>query len=461
MKKDGIRAAMSERVEKETLKSMVQRGTDNERITLEPPDRIWLTPQFAEAANVIGGGIYHVNLPPEDREGCTEYTRVSAASAALVVDELRKALTQAAIEVHVGFQHPRQWADCDLAICNERKRLMSTEPPPLDPEEIERAEAFREFWAEQDRDRPFDYAHPERYATFTKRYKPLAAASPAAPAIQNPGTADTNFPLSDTLKLLVEWAQHLHDSHNCDCHGWEQRSFLIEAAQRYQNEIAQAAPAAQQEDAERYHEGFDDAARVSRVLNTVAAPTPSLPARDAELFNDMRTRIESDAMDYHYATHVADHNPKRFTDCVERSCVERRQLLDRIASTLPAAAETVGERDEQRYRDGVEELSVKNAEIERLRQDATQNFRWAYQLLLALAKRRLAEANANLSDPDEWPAGQEWHEMVGSSHSIFLRGARAEAGIPNDAFIELIRAGEYDVDDLYDATLNDKENKDD
>jgi hypothetical protein len=49
---------------------------------------------------------------------------------------------------------------------------------------------------------------------------------------------DTNFPLSETLRLMVEWLQHLHESHNCDCHGWEQRSFLIEAAERYQREIA-------------------------------------------------------------------------------------------------------------------------------------------------------------------------------------------------------------------------------
>lgn len=82
---------------------------------------------------------------------------------------------------------------------------------------------------------------------------------------------------------------------------------------------------------------------------------------------------------------------------------------------------------------------------------AKRNFRWAYQLLLALAKRRLAEANAAREDDNDWPAGQEWHEMVGSSHSIFLRGAREEAGIPEDAFIRVIRSSECDVDDLYEA----------
>lgn len=80
-----------------------------------------------------------------------------------------------------------------------------------------------------------------------------------------------------------------------------------------------------------------------------------------------------------------------------------------------------------------------------------RNFRWAYQLLLALAKRRLADSNANLEFPDDWPGGQEWHEMVGSSHSIFLNAARDEAGIPHEEFLELIRNGTYDVEDLYDT----------
>jgi len=53
---------------------------------------------------------------------------------------------------------------------------------------------------------------------------------------------DTNLPLSETLRLSVEWLQHLHDDHDCDCHGWEQRSFLIEAAQRYRGEIASTTP---------------------------------------------------------------------------------------------------------------------------------------------------------------------------------------------------------------------------
>lgn len=79
-----------------------------------------------------------------------------------------------------------------------------------------------------------------------------------------------------------------------------------------------------------------------------------------------------------------------------------------------------------------------------------RNFRWAYKLLLALAKRCLADANANREHERDWPAGQQWNELVGSSHAVFLRSAREEAGIPHDKFLEGIRSGEYDVEDLYD-----------
>lgn len=84
--------------------------------------------------------------------------------------------------------------------------------------------------------------------------------------------------------------------------------------------------------------------------------------------------------------------------------------------------------------------------------EAVRNFRWAYKLLLALAKRCLKERNEALvrdGEPNTWPAGQEWHEMVGSSHSVFLHIARDEAGIDRDEFLAQVRSGRYDVDDLY------------
>jgi hypothetical protein len=47
----------------------------------------------------------------------------------------------------------------------------------------------------------------------------------------------------------------------------------------------------------------------------------------------------------------------------------------------------------------------------------------------ALAKRCLADMNAAREAPNDWPAGQEWDDLVGSSQSIFRRRAREEAGV--------------------------------
>jgi len=76
-----------------------------------------------------------------------------------------------------------------------------------------------------------------------------------------------------------------------------------------------------------------------------------------------------------------------------------------------------------------------------------RNYRWAYRLLLALAVRCLHDAqNSN----NEWPGEQEWFDLVGSSQAIFLKKAREEAGIMNHKeFLEPIRSGKYDVDDLW------------
>jgi hypothetical protein len=81
-------------------------------------------------------------------------------------------------------------------------------------------------------------------------------------------------------------------------------------------------------------------------------------------------------------------------------------------------------------------------------------FKWAYRLLLALAVRNLKDANENREDERAWPAGQEWHQLNGSSHGVFLRAAREEAGIlEHDEFLEYIRSGEIDVDGIYDEAI--------
>lgn len=69
-------------------------------------------------------------------------------------------------------------------------------------------------------------------------------------------------------------------------------------------------------------------------------------------------------------------------------------------------------------------------------------WRWCYSLALAGAKAQLALRNAEQREAGEenfWPAQQEWHEMVGSSHSIFLRSIREAAGVDNDAFLAFVR----------------------
>lgn len=119
---------------------------------------------------------------------------LQASTEALVLSfnhgrELRTALQQAAIEAHVGFQHLRKWEECDLSICDDRKRLINRFSEDADSthdaDDAQHHRAFKEFWREQERDRPVDYAHPEHYATFTKRYAPPIAASAQPPSPQS------------------------------------------------------------------------------------------------------------------------------------------------------------------------------------------------------------------------------------------------------------------------------------
>ncbi|MCP4394869.1 MAG: hypothetical protein GY804_11485 [Alphaproteobacteria bacterium] len=81
-------------------------------------------------------------------------------------------------------------------------------------------------------------------------------------------------------------------------------------------------------------------------------------------------------------------------------------------------------------------------------------FKWAYRLLLALAIRNLEDANISRGDENNWPAGQKWHQLVGSSHGVFFRKAREEAGIFEHAeFLEYIRSGKVNVNDIYDEAI--------
>jgi hypothetical protein len=78
-----------------------------------------------------------------------------------------------------------------------------------------------------------------------------------------------------------------------------------------------------------------------------------------------------------------------------------------------------------------------------------RNFRWAYRAVAEVAKDELARMNAERTEPNDWPAGQTWEQINGTSRSICMRRARARLGIPDDEFLAGIRDGSYNVEDLY------------
>lgn len=61
---------------------------------------------------------------------------------------------------------------------------------------------------------------------------------------------------------------------------------------------------------------------------------------------------------------------------------------------------------------------------------------WLVRALVALAKRKLSEANESCGEC--WPAGQQWNELGGSSQHAFMRAALSESGIPDAEYREMI-----------------------
>lgn len=61
-----------------------------------------------------------------------------------------------------------------------------------------------------------------------------------------------------------------------------------------------------------------------------------------------------------------------------------------------------------------------------------------YRSQMTLAVMCLDEANRNREDANDWPAGQKWNQMVGSSHAIFCRRAREKAGIDHNAYLDIL-----------------------
>ncbi len=64
-----------------------------------------------------------------------------------------------------------------------------------------------------------------------------------------------------------------------------------------------------------------------------------------------------------------------------------------------------------------------------------------YEQVSSLAHRILREDN--LTCGKNWPAGQEWDQLAGSSKDIFMRRARKALLIDNDAFLSVLRNWPY------------------
>lgn len=59
--------------------------------------------------------------------------------------------------------------------------------------------------------------------------------------------ADTPFPLDEVLRLLVNAADHLHEHHDCDTHGWEVTRGATDAAREIRARLAALTPGASRE----------------------------------------------------------------------------------------------------------------------------------------------------------------------------------------------------------------------
>jgi len=62
-----------------------------------------------------------------------------------------------------------------------------------------------------------------------------------------------------------------------------------------------------------------------------------------------------------------------------------------------------------------------------------------YRLTFVLAIQILDEKNRNLEDPGDWPGGQEWDDLAGSSQASFMRLARERLGLDDQLHKYLLR----------------------
>lgn len=78
-----------------------------------------------------------------------------------------------------------------------------------------------------------------------------------------------------------------------------------------------------------------------------------------------------------------------------------------------------------------------------------------YKKVVAKARRELAKDNKTCGD--NWPAGQLWVDLGGSSRAIFMTKARKALGIDEESFKATVRKWPYsdsgweDIEKIYDS----------
>lgn len=113
----------------------------------------------------------------------------------------------------------------------------------------------------------------------------------ATESIAYPEVSLDTWPLYDVLHKLIEWAEHLGDTHNCDCHGYEERSFIIPAARLH----AAASASATESDASLLRDAVTaERERIRLAVEAIQDGSPVERARNiAEYRNAVLAIIEA------------------------------------------------------------------------------------------------------------------------------------------------------------------------
>ncbi len=69
-----------------------------------------------------------------------------------------------------------------------------------------------------------------------------------------------------------------------------------------------------------------------------------------------------------------------------------------------------------------------------------------YKSQMALAIMCLDEMNRERENENDWPAGQEWMDLVGSSCAIMCRIARTKSDVDHQTYLDILRNNEDAMD---------------